>query len=210
MPFDQVDLEYLEGVHTAAPSVLRVMETEGRRGRIPIVATAVARFLHVAIAARRPARVLEIGTAIGYSTAWMALALPPGGRITTIDPDSERTARARAFWRRLRVDGRIEVINAPALQVLPRLKNQFQACFIDAVKEEYGRYLEGVLRLMRPGAILMVDNLLWSGRVARPATGEESTTRALRAFNRRFLHDQRLAATILPVGDGVGYAVVRR
>ncbi len=209
MPFDQVDLDYLEAVHAGPPRVLRAMEAEGRRGGIPIVATPVARFLHLAIVARRPARVLEIGTAIGYSTAWMALALPPGGRITTIDPDTARTGRARVFWRRLGVDARIEVINAPALKVLPELKNRFEACFIDAIKEEYRRYLDGVLRLMRPGAILVVDNLLWSGRVARPAPGEETSTRALRAFNRRFLHHKHLAATILPVGDGIGYAVIR-
>ncbi len=209
MPFDAVDLDYLETVHPSAAPALRRMEREGRRDGIPIVGTPVARALHVAIAARRPRSVLEIGTAIGYSTAWMALALPPRGRITTIDPDLERTRRARAHWRRLGVEHRIDVINGPALQILPRLRGRFEACFIDAIKAEYWRYLEGALRLMPPGAIVLVDNLLWSGRVARRSPSDDASARALRAFNRRFLRDERLAATILPVGDGLGYAVVR-
>ncbi len=209
MPFDEIDLLYLQRVHPAAGRVLGRMEREGRREAIPIVATAVARLLFVAVAARRPARVLEIGTAIGYSTAWMALALPPGGLITTIDPDVERTARARRFWRQLKVDARVEVINAPALEVLSDLRPWFDACFLDAVKEEYAGYLAGALRLLKPGALILADNLLWGGRVARAGTGGDSATRALRAFNRKFLHHQRLAATILPVGDGLGFAVVR-
>jgi predicted O-methyltransferase YrrM len=89
------------------------------------------------------------------------------------------------------------------------LRGHFDACFIDAVKEEYGRYLAGILPLLRPGAVIVVDNLLWSGRVARPTSGEATSTRALRAFNRRFLRHPRLLATILPVGDGIGFAVVR-
>jgi len=209
MPFDAIDLQYLERVHPAAGRVLGRMQDEGRREGIPIVATAVARFLHVAVAARRPQRVLEVGTAIGYSTAWMALALPRGGKITTIDPDRERTARARRFWHQLQVDRRIEVVNAPALEVLNELRPGFDACFLDALKEEYSGYLAGALRLLRPGALILADNLLWGGRVARDGKHGDGSTRALWAFNRRFLRHPRLAATILPVGDGLGFAVVR-
>jgi len=150
---------------------------------------------------------VEIGTAIGFSTLWMANALPPDGRIDTIDPDRSRTDRARRYWIRAQVGDRIRVVNEPALRVLPRLAPGIDLAFIDAVKTEYSPYLEALLPRMRPGGIILADNLLWSGRIA--AGDHDADTDALRAFNETFLHHARLDGTILPVGDGLGFAVIK-
>lgn len=201
------DLEYLEGVHPPLGPVLEEMLKTGRHEGIPIVSPASGRVLRVLVTAVAPRRVLEIGTAIGFSTLWMASALRDGGRIDTIDPDRSRTDRARRYWLRAGVTDRVRVINEPALRVLPRLAPGIEFAFIDAIKTEYSAYLDALLPRMAPGGMITVDNVLWSGRIA--AGEHDENTEALRAFNQHFLHHEQLEATILPVGDGLGVAVVR-
>ena len=207
MPFTDRDLEYLDQVHPPLDPVLQEMLTAGPKDGIPIVSPAAGRLLRVLVTAMAPKRVLEIGTAIGFSTLWMATALPQGGRIDTIDPDRVRTDRARRYWLRAGVTDRVRVINEPALRVLPRLTPGIEFAFIDALKTEYVAYLDALLPKMAPGGMITVDNVLWSGRIA---TGEhDENTDALRAFNEYFLRHEQLEATIVPVGDGLGIGVVR-
>jgi caffeoyl-CoA O-methyltransferase len=187
--------------------VLREMLDAGRKEDIPIVSPATGRVLRALVLALAPKRIVEIGTAIGFSTLWMATALPAGGRIDTIDPDRSRTDRARRYWLRAGVTDRIRVTNEPALRVLPRLAPGIEFAFIDALKPEYVSYLEALLPKMAPGGVITVDNVLWSGRIA--AGDHDANTDALRAFNQRFLHEEQLEATIVPVGDGLGIGVVR-
>ncbi|HEY9286713.1 MAG TPA: O-methyltransferase [Candidatus Dormibacteraeota bacterium] len=207
MPFAERDLEYLEQTHTPADGVLAEMLKRGREEGIPIVSPASGRLLRVLVLALGPKRVLEIGTAIGFSTLWMAAGLPPGGRIDTIDPDRARTDRARRYWIKAGMSDRIRVTNEPALRVIPRLAPGIELAFIDALKTEYTAYLDALLPKMTPGGVIAVDNLLWSGRIA--AGEQDDDTNALRAFNARFLRDEQLESTIVPVGDGLGIAVVR-
>ena len=187
--------------------VLAEMLEVGRSEKIPILQPAAGRFLRALVTALAPKRVLEIGTAIGFSTLWMAGALPEGSRIDTIDPDRARTDRARRYWLRAGVTDKIRVINEPALRVLPRLAPGIDLAFIDAVKTEYIAYLDALLPRMAPGGVITVDNVLWSGRIAAGEQDDDSS--ALRAFNQYFLHHEQLEATILPVGDGIGFGVVR-
>lgn len=201
------DLQYLEGVHAPLGPVLAEMLETGRAEGVPIVSPASGRLLRTLVAARAPRRVVEIGTAIGFSTLWMATALPAAGRIDTIDPDRSRTDRARRYWLRAGVTDRVRVINEPALRVLPRLAPGIEFAFIDAVKTEYLAYLDALLPKMAPGGIITVDNVSWSGRIAAGVHDED--TDALRAFNERFLRHEQLEATIVPVGDGLGIGVVR-
>ena len=213
------DLEYIDDVHGPLPAVLAELEEHGRRDGIPIVDRATGRALAVLATGR--SRILEIGTAYGYSTLWMALAMPSDGRLTTIDPDATRTDIARGYWRRAGVpDERIEVINRPALDVLREDSRdgsdvgEYELVFIDALKEEYIDYLEGALPRCAVGALIAADNVMWGGHVAgapSPSASDRSApaTEALRAFNRHALAHPRLAATILPVGDGLLIAVVR-
>jgi len=200
VPAVDTDVEYLEGVHPTLGPVLEEMLKTGRSEGVPIVQPAVGRLLRVLVTAVAPKRVLEIGTAIGFSTLWMASALPAGGRIDTID-------RAGRYWLRAGVTDRVRVINEPALRVLSRLAPGIEFAFIDAIKTEYSAYLDALLPKMAPGAVIAVDNLTWSGRIA--AGEHDENTDALRAFNEKFLHHEQLEATILPVGDGVGLAAVR-
>lgn len=207
----RVDLEYLESLHGGLPEAFRALDAEGGRDDIPIVGTSVGRLLHVLVRASGARRVVEVGTAIGYSALWIATALPPAGELITIDPDRERTDRARGYWDRAGVGDRIRVVNGPALDILPTLSGPFDFAFIDALKPEYAGYLEHVLRLLRPGGTVAVDNLMWSGRVtgSAPDDGTEDT-RALKEFNAAFVRHPGLDATILPVGDGFGIGVTKR
>ena len=166
MPLAEQDLEYLEGVHAPMGPVLSEMLEVGRAERIPILQPAAGRFLRVLVTALAPTRVVEIGTAIGFSTLWIAGALPEGSRIDTIDPDRSRTDRARRYWLRAGVTDKVRVINEPALRVLPRLTPGIELAFIDAIKSEYIAYLDALLPKMAPGGVIVADNLLWSGRVA--------------------------------------------
>jgi caffeoyl-CoA O-methyltransferase len=157
-------------------------------------------------------RIVEVGTAYGYSTLWLALGQPDDGTIVTIDPDRERTDMARGWWGQAGIrDERITVVTAKALEAFaaaePALAGPFDLAFIDALKPEYGAYLDELVQgRLAPGALVLADNVLWSGRVsgARPAENrEDRNTAALRAFSERVLGDQRFTATILPVGDGL-------
>ena len=151
-------------------------------------------------------RILELGTAFGYSTLWMAMALPPAGRIWTIDPDSERTQVAIEYFERAGVRDKIDVMNQPALEVLPLFpQRNLDMVFIDAVKTDYARYLELCLPLLKLSGLIVIDNLLCGGRVAqKPHKEDDETIKALRKFNTTFLEHPSLDATIVPVGDGTG------
>jgi caffeoyl-CoA O-methyltransferase len=204
---EATDLEFID---EAAPPLHRVfleMEALAKRMSIPIVDRESGRALAALAAGRR--RIVEVGTAIGYSTLWLAMGQAPGGTIVTIDPDTNRTERARAWWRDADVhDERIVQVTARALDAFAAderaLAGPFDMAFVDALKDEYQAYVEALVPRLAPGALLVADNVLWSGRVsgARP-TEKDDDTEALRAFDRALLRDRRFVATILPVGDGL-------
>jgi predicted O-methyltransferase YrrM len=204
------DLEYLDRIHPRLDGVLRRIDREGGRENIPVVGTAVGRFLRVLALAIGAKRVLEIGTAIGYSALWAGGALPRGGELVGIEPDRARAQRARMNWREAKIAAKLTVHEAPALDVLPKLRGPFDLIFIDALKEEYESYLDGALPLLRDRGVVAVDNLLWGGRASGSRPDDHgAATRAIRRFNKRFLADGRLVATIVPIGDGVGVGVKR-
>jgi predicted O-methyltransferase YrrM len=200
------DLAYLTRLHREPSPLLLELEQHGLREGIPIVDRAAGRFLSVLVHCMQANRILELGTAYGYSTLWMALALPPAGRIWTIDPDMERTEIAASYFRRAGVEERIEIINQPALEVLGTFpQRNLDIVFIDAIKEEYAEYLEAAVPMLKRSGIVVIDNLLWSGRAAaQPKASDETSTKAIRAFNKLFLNHPALDATIVPIGDGIG------
>ena len=203
------DLAYLTRLHREPSPLLLELEQHGLREGIPIVDRASGRFLSVLVHCMQANRILELGTAYGYSTLWMALALPPAGRIWTIDPDIERTEIAVSYFRRAGVEDRIEIINQPALEVLGTFpQRNLDIVFVDALKTEYADYLEAVVPMLKRSGIVVIDNLLWSGRsAAPPKPSDDEMTRAIRAFNKIFLNHPALDATIVPIGDGVGIGV---
>lgn len=202
------DFAYLHALQGEPDALMLELEQLGHRDGIPIVAREVGRFLSVLTSAMLASNILELGTAYGCSTLWMARAQPETGKITTFDPDEGRTKIAHGFFARAGVAERIEIINQPALSMLRRLpKNIYDIVLIDAIKEEYSAYLDLVIPSVKRSGLIVVDNLLWHhSAAAKPAAGDEASTHAIRAFNEKFLHHPALNATILPLGDGVGLA----
>jgi predicted O-methyltransferase YrrM len=154
-------------------------------------------------------RILEIGTFTGYSSTAMALALPADGRLTCLDVSQEWTDIAREAWADAGVAGKVELILAPATEILSTLDDDaFDMAFIDADKPGYDTYYEECLRVVRPGGLILIDNVLWSGRVADPPNGDESTE-IMRALNEKVAADERVDHVLLPIGDGLTLARVR-
>ncbi len=152
-------------------------------------------------------RCLEVGVFTGYSSLAVALALPDDGRIVACDVSEEWTRVARRYWAEAGVGHKIDLRLAPALETLEQLlasgaAGTFDFAFLDADKENYLRYYELVLELVRPGGLIVADNTLWSGRVADLANDEASTI-ALRGFNQRLHCDERVDLSLVPVGDGL-------
>jgi len=197
--------EYLDQLHTQSDPLLVEMEAYAAEHRVPIADPEVARFLEITARVTGARKALEIGMAIGYSVVHLARGMGEQGVVVTIEPNDEMIRAASGYLKRAGLLDRVEIEKGKALEVMPALTQTFDLLFIDAVKEEYSRYLDlGLLRL-RTGGVVIVDNLLWSGRVASDDT--ESSTVALREFNRYFINHPQLIAEVLAVGDGLGYAV---
>ena len=163
-------------------------------------------FLQLLVQAIGARRCLEIGTYTGYSALAVALALPEDGRLICCDISEEWTAVGKPFWKKAGVEQRIDLRIGPALETLKGLKGPFDFVFIDADKPNYLKYYEGCLPLVRKNGIIAIDNTLWSGAVADP-TQKDADTVALRQFNDALHRDQRVALSMLPLGDGVTLAL---
>ena len=153
-------------------------------------------------------RILEVGTFTGYSS--LAMALMGDVKIITADMSEEWTNVARKYWKKAGVDGRIELRLGPASETLEQLlkageASRFDLMFIDADKSSYDIYYEGGLKLLRPGGVMLIDNVLWSGSVADPSIKDEDTS-ALRALNAKIMADARVDLVMVPICDGVTMA----
>jgi predicted O-methyltransferase YrrM len=150
---------------------------------------------------------LEVGTFTGYSSLSVAMALPADGRLTCCDISPEWTDVARQYWTEAGVADRVDLRLGPALESLDGLLAEgagaiYDFAFLDADKGNYAAYYERMLDLLRPGGVLAIDNVLWSGRVIDPAEDDEST-QALRELNERIATDARVQVAMLPIGDGL-------
>jgi predicted O-methyltransferase YrrM len=151
-------------------------------------------------------RTIEVGVFTGYSALATALALPAHGKILACDISDEYTQVARKYWEKAGVAGKIDLVLAPAAQTLDaRLvvgdAGSYDFAFIDADKTGYDGYYERCLKLLRPGGLICVDNVLWSGAVAKPS--EDGDTKALQAFNEKVFRDERVDVAMVAVGDGL-------
>lgn len=156
---------------------------------------------------------LDIGVFTGYSALAVARTLPEDGKVVGLDNDQEVTAIAKRYWERADVAHQVDLRIGKALDSLARLEqdkgpNSFDFAFIDADKINYQHYFDHCVRLIRPGGLITVDNVLWSGRVADPAEKDEDT-QALKAFNDRLRTDERVDYTIIPIADGLTMARVK-
>ncbi|HEX3251771.1 MAG TPA: O-methyltransferase [Pyrinomonadaceae bacterium] len=197
--------EYLDKLLTQSDPLLVEMESYAAEHRVPIADREVARFLEITARVTGARKALEIGMAIGYSVVHLARGMGEQGVVVTIEPSDEMIQAASGYLKRAGLLDRVEIERGKALEVMPALNETFDLLFIDAVKEEYSRYLDLGLPRLRSGGVVIVDNLLWGGKVA--GDDAESSTVALREFNRYFINHPQLIAEVLPVGDGLGYAV---
>ena len=174
-----------------------------------MVGTLEGRLLTALVAMLRPRSVLEIGTFTGYSALSMAEALPADGRIVTCDISEEHLAIARRHVAASPFAGVIEIRSGPALETIATLPGPFDLVFIDADKTSYSAYFEATLAKLSPDGVILVDNVLWSGRVLDPAVVDPDTA-AIKAFNDQVLADERVEVVMLTVRDGVSLIRHRR
>src|SRR5512139_111453 len=207
--------QYMNDVSLREAPVLRALreETAALTQRSMQIAPEQGQFMALLVRLLRARRCLELGVFTGYSSLATALALPADGRIVACDVSEEWTAIARRYWEQGGVAHKIDLRIAPATSTLDALLQQGQAgtfdlAFIDADKTNYLAYYERTLQLLRPGGLVLLDNTLWSGRVADPAVTDPDTV-ALREFNTALLRDERVDLSLLPVGDGLTLALKR-
>jgi predicted O-methyltransferase YrrM len=203
---------YLKQLRPARSEVMAEMEALAEREHVPIVHWETGRLLAALCRAMDPV-VLEVGTAIGYSTLHMAEQLE-GGRIVTLEYDAERAGQARGFLGRAGVAERVEIVEGDARETIPGLDGPFDLLFVDGTKVEYREYVELALPKLTDRALLVVDNLLMSGEVALSEGAETSwpddSLASARGLNSELVQSERWVGAVLPVGDGIGVAARRR
>lgn len=203
-------LRYTRDRFVDEPAEFRAVRERCEREGLPVIGPETGRALEVLSLSVGARRILEVGTLLGYSSLWLARAVGPGGRVTTIDIDPARSDSARENAVRAELADRIEYEVGAALDVLPRLEGPFDVVFLDAVKEEYPAYLEHALRLVREGGLLLADNALWGGRVAEARGVADEATQGVIDYTLSVTTNPRLATHLLPFGDGLAVSVLRR
>lgn len=208
--------DYLLSVSLREPEILLRLREENVRHPLAQmqIAPEQGQFMALLIQLMGATRTLEIGVFTGYSALCVALALPPEGKIVACDVNIFSTAVARRYWQEAGVADKIDLRLAPALQTLEELLRDGQAetfdfAFIDADKENYEQYYERSLQLVRPGGLIAIDNVLWSGRVAEPQVQDKDTL-ILRSLNEKLHQDERISVSVVPIGDGLTLALKRR
>ena len=200
--------DYLYSMLPRRDEVLAEMEEYASQHDIPIVGPAVARVLQQLASMINAKTVFELGSAIGYSTIWWAQAVGDRGRVIYTDGDAKNAERARGYFDRAGVSGRITLHTGDALEVLSEQKQEFDVIFNDVDKEDYPRVLRLVAPRLRKGGLFITDNVLWSGRVAEK-NPKMASTKAILEFNRQLYSSSNFFTTILPIRDGLAVALKR-
>lgn len=213
LPLTEDLLKYLRSISPSEPSILTRLreETASDPEAEQQIAPEQGQFMGLLVRLMGATAVLELGTFTGYSSLCMAIALPPHGRLITCDVDQKWTTVARRYWREAHVDDKVELRLGPALNTLDKLLaegegKKFDLVFIDADKDNYIGYFEYSLQLLRPGGLVIVDNILWSGKVIEPDMQDQDTV-AIRAFNQHIKNDSRITLSVVPIADGLTLAV---
>lgn len=208
--------DYLLSVSMREPDILQQLREE--TARLPSARMQIApeqgQFMTLLVQLLGATKTLEVGVFTGYSSLCVALALPPNGKIVACDVSEEYTALARRYWEAGGVADKIDLRLAPALETLDELlaaglAGTFDFAFIDADKRNYEGYYERSLQLIRPGGLIAIDNVLWSGKVADSQV-QDNQTQALRALNEKLHHDERIILSMVPIADGLTLALKRQ
>jgi predicted O-methyltransferase YrrM len=195
--------EYLYELLPERDAVVSEIEAYAEEHRIPIIGPAVARMLSLFVQVSGAKRIFELGSAIGYSTIWLARAAGPQGKVFYTDGDPEKAKRAQVYFRMAGVAKRIEVKVGDAMEQLKKTPGTFDLIFNDVDKNQYPAALRAALPKLRRGGLLITDNTLWSGKAARPAADEDRDTKGVQEFNRVVYASKDLYAVLIPLRDGV-------
>lgn len=213
--FDTQFYNYLLSASLREADVLRRLrdETTSHPRAVMQLAPEQGQFLALLVQLIGAKKTLEVGVFTGYSSLWVALALPADGKIIACDVSEEYTSVARRYWQEAGVANKIDLRIAPALETLDRLladgqASTFDFAFIDADKGNYEGYYERSLQLVRPGGLIAVDNVLWYKQVAYPES-QDNITQVIRAFNQKLHRDERVFLSVVPIGDGLTLALKR-
>ncbi|MBM6826088.1 O-methyltransferase [Mordavella massiliensis] len=202
---------YLRSLESPENPLLEEIEQEALASYVPIIRKETQSLLKTLLTMLRPARVLEVGTAVGFSALLMSEYLPEGAHITTIEKYEKRIPIARQNFRRAGKEEQITLIEGDAMEVLRSLDGLFDFVFMDAAKGQYPHYLPEVLRLLTPGGVLMSDNVLQDGSLIESRFAVERRDRTIHSRMREYLyelkHREDLMTSILPLGDGVALTV---
>jgi caffeoyl-CoA O-methyltransferase len=193
--------EYLKKLLPARDAVLTEMEAMARRDDVPILEAGCARLLALLVETSGARRIFEIGSAIGYSTIWLARAAGPQGEVHYTEQDPVRIRAAQEYFRRAGVSGRIHVHEGDAVASLKKSKGQFDFIFCDLDKDQYPAALRASLPRLKRGGLFVADNVLWMGLVGRPP--KDANTRVIQQFNRMIYASRDLFSVIVPLRDGV-------
>jgi predicted O-methyltransferase YrrM len=197
--------DYVYSLLPARDEVLAEMEAEAAKNKIPIIGPAVARVLYQLVIISGAKKVFEMGSAIGYSTIWLARAVGKGGRVIYTDGDKKNADKARRYFERAGVTDRITIRTGDALELLSEEKEPYDLIFNDVDKTDYPRVFRMALPHLRSGGLFCTDNVLWSGRVAKPKPDAE--TKAILELNHLMYQSADVFTTILPLRDGLSVCV---
>lgn len=201
--------KYIETFRSEKDPLILEMEEYAKTHNIPILSWQSVEFMEQLISVYSPKRVLEIGTAIAYSSIRIAKNLKKKGIVHTIEKSEENAEKAKEFIAKSEIGNKIKIMIGDAFNILPQLDKKYDFIFLDADKEDYKRLFDYCLVLLKRGGIIFVDNLLWHGYAAvkKVPANYKASTNYIREFNKIFTSQPALKTTILPIGDGIGLGV---
>ena len=211
MIVDERIVTFINSLDTRNSELLETIESEARAADVPIIRREMQSFLKVLLMLKKPARVLEVGAAVGFSALLMSEYIPEESRITTIENYEKRIPVARENFRRAGKEDQITLIEGDAAEVLKTLDGPYDFIFMDAAKGQYIHYLPDILRLLPPGGCLVSDNVMQDGDVIESRFAVERRNRTIHARMREYLyelkHNEALTTSIVPLGDGVAVSI---
>ena len=211
MIVDERMVAYINSLDMGNTPFLEKIQEEALKDRVPIIRREMQSFLKMLLALKRPARILEVGTAVGFSTLLFCEYAPEGAHVTTIEKYEKRIPIARENFRRAGRENQITLLEGDAADILKELQESYDLIFMDAAKGQYIHFLDDVLRLMKPGSVLVSDNVLQGGDIIESHYAVERRNRTIYKRMREYLyelkHNDKLLTSVIPLGDGVTVSV---
>ncbi len=207
MIVDERTVTYLHSLESSNSPLLEEIEEQAKKDYVPIIRKEMESFLRVMILTKKPKRILEVGTAVGYSALIMSEVMPEDCTITTIENYEVRIPIAKENFRRAKKEDVISLLEGDAMKILPTLEGTFDFIFMDAAKGQYIHFFPEILRLLQTGGILISDNVLQDGELIESRYGIIKRNRTIHSRMREYLytlkHHEELETTIVPIGDGI-------